>query len=114
MIIEQGEKVHVIARRSFETDLRRHFVGEVVEAEGVLLRAEGYTYVLDTGTNRYIRRPEKRIRILSLTDALNIINVLPADTALEQVKYEISSDGRMIVTDGNVFQLDINEFGISQ
>lgn len=32
MILEPGEKVHVIVGRNFEADLRRHFVGEVVAA----------------------------------------------------------------------------------
>ncbi len=32
MVLAQGEKVHVILRRNFEGDLRRHFVGEIIAA----------------------------------------------------------------------------------
>lgn len=38
MIIERGEKVHIITRRLFESDLRRHFVGEVLDSEGSVAR----------------------------------------------------------------------------
>ena len=31
MVIVAGDKVHIMTRRLFETDLRRHFVGVVEE-----------------------------------------------------------------------------------
>jgi len=29
MVLTAGDKVHVVLRRGFESDIRRHFVGEV-------------------------------------------------------------------------------------
>lgn len=75
---------------------------------------EGYVYVHDTGSNQYIRRSDKRIRIVSLADAGNIINVLPGDADLEHTKYAQSQEKRLVVTDGKTFTLDINEFGATQ
>ena len=112
MILKVGEKIHVMIRRRFENDLRRHFVGEVAEVGENVVRVEGYTFVLDTGTKKYTRRPELRTRIISLTDGGNIINVIPAATKLEAVTYKISEDNRLIVTDGEHLFLDVNEFGI--
>ena len=111
MVIEKGEKVHLIMRRLFETDLRRHFIGEVLQVSGDLVRAKGYVFVLDRVTNQYIRRPEKRIRLIGLSDPLNIINVLPPNADVEEAIYTRSKDGKLIVTDGEAFSLDINEFG---
>lgn len=114
MILEQGEKVHVIVRRMFERDLRRHFVGNVLEVSGDLARVEGYVFVLDSRTNQYTRRPSKRIRLIGLTDPGNIINVLPPGADLERIRYIQSQEKRLVVTDGETFNLDINEFGTTQ
>ena len=112
MILEVGEKIHVMIRRRFENDLRRHFVGEITEVGENVVRVEGYTFVLDTVTKQYTRRPELRTRIISLTDSGNIINVIPAATKLEAVTYKMSEDNRLIVTDGEHLSLDVNEFGV--
>lgn len=111
MILEVGEKIHVMIRRRFENDLRRHLVGEVTDVGENVVRVEGYIFVLDTGTRKYTRRPELRRRIISLTDSGNIINVIPAATKLEVVTSKMSEDNRLIVTDGEHFSLDVHEFG---
>jgi tRNA A58 N-methylase Trm61 len=113
MIVNRGEKIHIMVRRYFDTDLRRHFIGEVIEMSGSIARLEGYVFVLDTTTNQYIRRPERRTRIIGLGDSGNIVNVLPENTKLEKTQYVLCPDKRLIVTDGETFQLDINEFGIN-
>jgi len=114
MVLEQGEKIHVIMRRNFENDLRRHFIGEVVIANETLARVEGFAFVLDSTSGRYIRRPEKRIRIISLTDSGNIINVLPDNANIEDAQYTQTQDSKLVVSDGKTFSLDINEFGASR
>ncbi len=112
MILKVGEKIHVMIRRRFENDMRRHLVGEITEVGENVVRVEGYTFVLDTGTKKYTRRPELRTRIISLIDSGNIINVIPAATKLEAVAYKMSEDNRLIVTDGEHLSLDVNEFGV--
>ena len=39
-----------------------------------------------------------------------MINVVPRDTNIEEVRYE-EIEGRLTVTDGASLRLDINEFG---
>ena len=114
MILEKGEKVHLMARRLFEKDLRRHFVGEVIEVSGDLARMEGYVYVLDSMTNEYTRRRTKRIRLIGLAAPGNIINVLPPDADLEKVRYAEGPEGGLVVTDDKTFTLDVNEFGATR
>jgi hypothetical protein len=114
MVLERGEKIHLMVRRLFEKDLRRHFVGEVTEVNGHLARAEGYVYVLDNVTGQYNRRPTKRIRLIGLADPGNIINVLPPGADLEHVKYIESQEGALAVTDDKTFTLEVNEFGATR
>ena len=108
--IEVGDKVHVITRRLFEGDLRWHFAGEVTAVAGVLQEISGYSFVFNKGANEYRRRPELRTRIFSLGQADFIVNKIPGDVALESLAYRIV-DGRLVITDGKAFALDINEFG---
>jgi hypothetical protein len=110
MVLTPGEKVHAITRRLFEGDLRRHFAGEVQAVTESAARVEGYVFVFDPPSSQFIRRPELRVRIISLVDSGNILTVLPRDIELADLAYRMSEDKRLVVTDGRSFHLDINEF----
>ncbi len=110
MLLDIGEKVHVIERRLFETDVRRHFVGVIERVEATSIRATGYFFVYDTGSTTFVRGNEQRTRVMPLATSDLIINVAPSETSLEDVRY-VDENGRLIVTDGGAFRLDINEFG---
>ena len=68
MVIEKGEHVHVIYRALYENSSRRHFLGEVQEAVGVVCRIEGSVFVHDQNSSAYIKRPEKRVTIMTLSE----------------------------------------------
>lgn len=109
-VLEVGEAVHIITRRLFDGDVRRHFTGRVTAAANGLVRAEGWVFVFNRGTNEFIRRSERRTRVFALDDAGNIVNVLPSGIEPANLRYEFSETGLMI-TDGIDFAVDINEFG---
>ena len=114
MVIKPGEKVHVMQRRAFETDVRRHFIGEVTEASEFVIRVTGYAFVLDKGTNQYVRRAERRDRVVSLVSGSLIIKIISPNAKIEKASYVVGKDGHLCVTDGENFTLDINEFGAKQ
>jgi hypothetical protein len=109
-VIAPGDKLHLITRRLFEADMRRHFVGEVLAVEGPLCRLRGYTFVFTQGVNEFRRRPELRTRIFSVDREGYIINVVPREVDLDALDYR-TVDKRLVITDGASFTLDINEFG---
>ena len=109
-VIEVGEKMHIITRRLFEGDARRHFVGEVTRVSGELQEVRGYTFVFNRGTNEFKKRPDLRTRVFSLGQAHYIVNKIPREVALELLEYRLI-DKRLVVTDSRDFVLDINEFG---
>ena len=111
MVIRAGEKVHILTRRLFTEDVRRHFVGEIKAVDGSLARVEGYVFVFDGARNDWVKRAEKRLRILSLADSGHIVKVIPPEVVLDELQYQVSSDKRLTITDGRDFSLDINEFG---
>ena len=110
MIINPGDKIHVITRRRFESDVRRHFVGEVIQASDVAVLAKGFAYVYDQMKSQYVRKSDRRQRVIALTDSGNIIYKLPTEVKLEKITYSISTEKHLVVTDGKSFSLDINEF----
>jgi hypothetical protein len=111
-VLAVGDKLHIMTRRLFADDVHPHFVGEIVVVAGPLFRAHGYSFVFDSGTNSYVKHPADRTRLFTLSDAGHIINVIPREVDLGSLQYRIVA-GRLAISDGGAFSLEINEFGQS-
>jgi hypothetical protein len=112
-ILRPGETVHVVTRRLFPEEIRRHFLGTCTAVEGTLARVEGHAFVFDSRRNEYERRPELRTRLFALADAGLIVNILPSSVEIDALSYRVL-DGHLVLTDGRDFRLDINEFSGSR
>jgi hypothetical protein len=108
-LVKPGEGIHVIERRLFSSDVRRHFIGEIEDCTDRALRVKGHLFVYDSGSSTFLRKPELRIRLISLDNRV-IINVLPEGVALDEVRYAHDAEGNLTLTDGTDFKLDISEF----
>ena len=108
MILKKGEKIHVIHRRFFEKEARRHFVGIVDEYEAGMARATGYIYTVDRSKFAFVRRPEKRTRIIALVSGNLLVNVLPPSVDIDNVVYK-QQDKTLRVSDGSDWHLDLSE-----
>jgi hypothetical protein len=111
-VIEVGDKLHIITRRLFEGDVRRHFVGKMTKISGEVQEVQGYAFVFNRTTNDYKKRPQLRTRIFSLGQADFVVNKIPREVAIESLEYRFI-EKRLAVTDNGDFSLDINEFGAS-
>jgi hypothetical protein len=111
-VLAVGDKLHIMTRRLFADDVHPHFVGEISVVAGPLFRAQGYSFVFDSGTNSYVKHPQSRTRLFSLSDAGHIINVIPQEVDLNSLQYRIVA-GQLTITDSRGFSLEINEFGQS-
>ena len=111
-VLAVGDKLHIMTRRLFADDVHPHFVCEISAVAGPLFRAQGYSFVFDSGTNSYVKHPEARTRLFSLSDAGHIINVIPREVDLNSLQYRLVA-GRLAITDSRGFSLEINEFGQS-
>jgi hypothetical protein len=114
MILKPGEKIHMVVRRAFVQDIRRHFIGEVMDATESVVRAEGHAYLFDTNTNLFIKKHYSHVRIFSLVDGVNIICVLPRTANLKKIAYRFTEKNRMVLTDGESLSMDVNEFGVNR
>jgi hypothetical protein len=109
MILEQGEKVHIVERRHLEDDIRRHMTGEVLKCSERAIRLKGYVWVFDSTNGRFVQKPEMRERVVCMGDRL-IINVLPVEADLEATQYVTDPQKGLQVTDKKSFSLEITEF----
>jgi hypothetical protein len=108
MILDIGEKVHIIDKRQYKEDVRHHFIGEVVRATDNSIRVFGYVWSCEAMKGFY-RKPEKRERVVTLYEGL-IINIIPPEVNLEEIKYVSSLQKGHFVTDGKKYVMDITEF----
>ncbi len=98
-------------RRRFEKDLRRHFVGRVEAYEHGVIRASGYVFVIDDlSQHLFVKRPDRRTKLVPVASGDVIVNVIPEDVDLERVGYEIKYR-TLWVTDGTGWSMDLKEFG---
>jgi hypothetical protein len=111
MIIATGQKVHLAYRALFENSSRRHFLGEVMAAEGATCRLKGYAFVLDQKTGVFSKRPEKRTTVVDLSESGYIVNIIDSDIDLSAVTYKYIRDVGLVITDDKDFEMNINEFG---
>jgi hypothetical protein len=109
MILDVGEKVHIVERRYFADDIRRHLVGEIVKSSDNAIRVKGYVWVFDV-MKGFVRKPNVRERVLYPSDR-STINIIPKEVDLGELRYVTSPGEGLIVTDGKKFSLNINEFG---
>lgn len=109
--IRVGDKVHIVTRRRFPEDVRRHFVGVVEAVSGTASRVHGYAFIYNEGSGEFEKRVTPRVRILGLAGGSLIVNVLPPTFDVSAVRYEVR-DGRLTVTDGSEYSLDINELSV--
>ena len=110
MIIAIVNKVHVMYRVLYETAIRRHFIGEVLAAEGAVCQLQGYAFIYDSKLSTFVRKPEIRSTIIDLAESGYIVNVIDSDVDVEKVSYKYVKDAGLIATDGKGFVLNINEF----
>ena len=108
-LLEPGEKVHVIERRAFDGDVRRHFVGEVEAATDTAIRATGYTFVCNTMTGNFDRREPARTRIIPLGSAGMVVYVIPQEIDVNLVRYEWAAGNRLVVRAGR-WEVFLDEF----
>lgn len=108
MILKVGEKVLIIERRYFAEDIRRHFVGEIIESSENAFRVKGHAWVFDTMIG-FVRKPEVRERVF-YPNGRTTINIIPKEVNLDEIEYRDNAQKSIVVTDGKKLSLDITEF----
>ncbi|MBN2640234.1 MAG: hypothetical protein JXR78_01135 [Victivallales bacterium] len=112
MLLKVGDKLHVLIRRKFEKDIRRHMIGMVENASENAVVVLGRKAVYNGTKANYIIINDLSSQVVSLTDNGNIITVLPDDVNLDDLHYKVSP-GKTLLTDGKNYTLRINDAGMN-
>ncbi|KPJ86180.1 hypothetical protein AMJ57_00225 [Parcubacteria bacterium SG8_24] len=107
-VLSAGEKVHIIERRVFAGQPRRHFIGEIKVATPHAIRISGYAWLYDIKSGTYVRRPGLRLRVIYLGAGM-IINLIPQEVDIDSIRYTKDESGIARITDGKEYGLDLNE-----
>jgi len=103
------EKIHIVEHRRFESDLRRHFIGEVQYYDNDHLRVKGCLFVFDHGRGEFVKVPPERTRVFSIDNHISI-TVLPEGFDFTSAVYKRNAND-LVFTDGKTVELDIGAFG---
>lgn len=108
-VFAENEKVHVIEHRRFESDLRRHFVGEVHYYDSHYLRVAGNLYMFNGSTGLFEKVPPSRTRVFANDNRISI-TVLPSEFDLETAEYS-RIGGDLAFVDKQGLCIEIGVFG---
>lgn len=108
MILQKGEKIHVIHRRYIDKEPHRHFVGVVDAYSDGVARATGHVFAVDFVKFAFFRRPDVRTRLIAVASGDVLVNIIPPEVDLEKVVY-LQDKKFLRVTDGRKWHLDISE-----
>jgi hypothetical protein len=108
MILQKGEKIHVVHRRHFEKEPHRHFVGVVEAYEQGITRVTGHIYTVDAVKYVFFRRPELRTRLISIFSGDVLVNILPPSVDLDKIVYTQEKKS-VRVTDNKGWFMDISD-----
>jgi len=108
MLLSRGNKLLVAHRRLFETDQERFFVGQVEDYEAGVVKVRGHSYVRDVMSGLVIEKAEERTKILGLSSGTFLVYQLPDSVVVDTLKFEID-EGRLSLTDGRGFQMNLTE-----
>lgn len=108
-VLEHGDPVLIITRGNFTEDAVRHFVGHVERYDHTAIRVAGYAFIYDSEHDRFFKRKQQRTRIFRLDNQI-ILFVLPFDTDLQAMTYEVDPEHGLIATDGRHIKLQLSEF----
>jgi hypothetical protein len=109
MVLENGEFVHIVEHRRFESDVRRHFVGKVVACDQGHFRVSGFIFRYNLASGQFEKIEEPRERVFVIDNMISL-TVLPPTCDLERMTYERYRD-ELYLTDFGDVRLEIGAFG---
>ncbi len=97
MMLDSGDTILVSHRRLFDGDEPRFFIGRTIACEGPLFKAEGYSFVRDLATGHIVKKPEKRIKLMSIASPGQMVYQLPNDIDMDSIDVVSRNADAMLV-----------------
>ncbi len=109
MILQEGDKILVAHRRLFENDKSRYFVGVVDGYESGIIKVSGYTWTKEQFGGNFVKKSDRRTKILSISSGTLMIYELPQILDLNTLQLKHVKDGQDFLMDNSNFRMDLAE-----
>jgi hypothetical protein len=107
-MLETGNKILVAHRRLFSKDEPRYFIGEVTDYDQGISKLSGYSFVRDAMTGNFIRKNDRRTKIVSIHSGAFLFYLLPDATDLEALRFHING-AELLLSDGSTLSMNMTE-----
>jgi len=108
-MLKPGDKLVIVHRRLFEKDAPRFFVGEVQAYEAGVVKVKGYTFVKDVFSGNMQKKPDVRIKFMSMISGTLIVYQLPVTVLLESARFDFDQESGLVLKDNGGFSMDMSE-----
>ena len=106
-MLEAGNKIVIAHRRLFDRDEPRYFIGEVIDYEQGIIKVSGYSFVRDAMTGNFIRKNDRRTKLVSLAGAF-LFYLLPDATNIDTVRFH-AHEAELNLVDGRSLSMNMTE-----
>jgi hypothetical protein len=108
-ILENGDKVLIVHRRLYPSDMPRFFAGTVETfADGLALVA-GYTWEREQFAGKFRRKDDMRKKIVPIASGTVLAYLLPRQTEVDRLVIETLGRDTVWLTDRGAFRMDLTE-----
>ena len=111
-LLAPGDIVCARLRPRFPDDLRRVFIGTIKAYQDGVARVDGRSWVFNTRTGIYEPKKDRRERLIPIASGEYTINVLPRTTRVDKIRYVLSSERQLVLTDGGSLVMDVSEYRV--
>ncbi len=108
MFLDSGDRLLVVHRRLFEKDHPRFFIGTVLDWDGGVAKVSGHSWVFNQMTGKFVKKPDKRTKIIAVSSGTLLVYQLPAGTPLESLELRYGKGGEITLV-GPSFEMDLTE-----
>ncbi len=106
-MLAAGNKIVIAHRRLFDRDEPRYFIGEVVDYEQGIIKVSGYSFVRDAMTGNFIRKNDRRTKMVSLAGAF-LFYIIPDETNIDTVRFQVN-EAELTLIDGKSMTMNMTE-----
>ncbi len=106
VFLAPGDKILAVHRRLYEGDEPRLFTASVDAFENGLLKATGHSWV--PCPDGFLRKPESRTKLLSLSSGALLVYQLPQETNLATLEV-VKLGNRVVLKDDGRVSMDLTE-----
>lgn len=108
-IIDTGDKLLIVHRRLYPSDMPRYFAGVVEAFDSGLALVSGYTWEKEQFAGQFRKKEDLRKKIVPIASGTVLAYLLPRETDVGKLVVESLGRDTVWLTDHGKFRMDLTE-----